>query len=227
MGMFFGQNQLGGSPPTPVVSNIKYGRLYNWYAASNPLFAPAGWHVPSNTEFNALSTELGGNSVSGGKLKEAGLTYWNDPNIADNTSGFSARADGDRNASDGVFRNMLVYAKFWTATQFPSPTTSGYEIMLLPGDDNYYINGNNKKFGDNIRLIKDDSTDPGFLEDIDGNIYRTVKIGTQVWLAGNWACTKLRDGTPIPNVTNGTTWSGLTTEAYCNYNNDITNVFLP
>jgi hypothetical protein len=80
-----------------------------------------------------------------------------------------------------------------------------------------------KTAGFSIRLIKDDSTDPGTLTDIDGNVYKTVKIGNQVWTASNWKCTKYSDGTPIPNVTDNTAWCALTTGAWCVYDNDINN----
>jgi uncharacterized protein (TIGR02145 family) len=56
--------------------------------------------------------------------------------------------------------------------------------------------------------------------DIDGNIYNTVIIGTQVWLAQNLKTTKLNDGTPIPTVTDGTAWSLLSTPGYVWYGND-------
>ena len=56
--------------------------------------------------------------------------------------------------------------------------------------------------------------------DGDGNTYGTTKIGTQRWLAENLKTTTYNDGTAIPNVTNGATWAGLTTHAYCWYNND-------
>lgn len=56
--------------------------------------------------------------------------------------------------------------------------------------------------------------------DIDGNIYHTVTIGSQVWLAENLKTTKYRDGTPIPNITNNTTWSSLSNGGgYCDYEN--------
>lgn len=64
----------------------------------------------------------------------------------------------------------------------------------------------------------------GTITDIDGNTYQTVKIGNQWWMAENLKSTHYRNGDPIPNVTDGATWEGLTTGAYCEYNNDINNV---
>jgi len=68
------------------------------------------------------------------------------------------------------------------------------------------------------------SSSPGTVTDIDGNIYQTITIGTQVWMAENLKVTHYSNGDAIPNVTNSETWVGLTTGAYCEYNNDVNNV---
>ena len=59
----------------------------------------------------------------------------------------------------------------------------------------------------------------GTMTDQDGNIYKTVTIGTQTWMAENLRTTKYNDGTAISNVTGATEWANLKTGAYCNYNN--------
>ncbi len=64
----------------------------------------------------------------------------------------------------------------------------------------------------------------GTVTDIDGNVYQTVTIGTQVWMAENLKVTHYRNGEAIPNVTDNATWEGLTTGAYSEYDNDINNV---
>lgn len=59
----------------------------------------------------------------------------------------------------------------------------------------------------------------GTMSDIDGNIYKTIKIGNQTWMAENLRTTHYQNGAEIPNITYNEEWSNLTTGAYCNYNN--------
>jgi uncharacterized protein (TIGR02145 family) len=63
----------------------------------------------------------------------------------------------------------------------------------------------------------------GSMADRDGNTYKTVAIGNQVWMAENLKTTRYRNGDLIPNVTDNSKWIGLTTGAYSWYNNDINN----
>ena len=60
---------------------------------------------------------------------------------------------------------------------------------------------------------------PETVTDIDGNVYRTVKIGGQVWMAENLKAIHYRDGTPIPRVQSNDIWCRLTKGAYCLYQN--------
>ena len=54
-----------------------------------------------------------------------------------------------------------------------------------------------------------------FLKGIDGNIYNTVTVGTQEWMAENLKVNHYNDGTPIPFVLNNEKWSLLVKGAYC------------
>jgi uncharacterized protein (TIGR02145 family) len=70
-------------------------------------------------------------------------------------------------------------------------------------------------------LVYQLSKNPHIVKDIDGNIYQTVTIRDQIWMKENLKTTRFNDGKPIPLVTNDEKWKGLTTPAYCWYNNDL------
>ena len=101
---------------------------------------------------------------------------------------------------------------------FTSPMTG-----LTPGRT-YYLrayatNSSGTAYGNEITFTTKNLT----VTDVDGNIYSTVTIGTQVWLASNLKTTRYNDGTPIPLVTNSDAWFKLKTPGYCWYNNDVSN----
>ena len=56
--------------------SLGYGALYNWYTVNTGKLCPEGWHVPADEEWTILTDFLGGKSVAGGKLKEAGTYHW-------------------------------------------------------------------------------------------------------------------------------------------------------
>ena len=67
----------------------------------------------------------------------------------------------------------------------------------------------------------------GTVNDIDGNVYHYITIGTQAWLVENLKTTHLRDGTPIPNEKDSVKWCLSDTQqelqtslSYCDYNNN-------
>ncbi|HEY3372477.1 MAG TPA: FISUMP domain-containing protein [Prolixibacteraceae bacterium] len=107
-------------------------------------------------------------------------------------------------------------------TQEDSSFTS--HITGLKPNTTYYLRAyatNYKETGyGNELTFKTLASGIGPVTDIDGNVYNTVIIGTQVWMVENLQTTRYNDGTPIPQ---DTVWFNLRTEAYCWYDNDIAN----
>jgi uncharacterized protein (TIGR02145 family) len=137
-----------------AVNLSEYGRLYNWYAVDDARgLCPSGWHVPSDDEYTTLTDFLGGTSVAGGKMKEAGTTHWNSPNIgADNSSGFTAVASGFRIIT-GEFGNLLANGYFWSSS--PSDGNAWYRRLYSYGasvDRSYYYSHRN---GFAVRCVGD------------------------------------------------------------------------
>lgn len=70
-------------------------------------------------------------------------------------------------------------------------------------------------------FVVTDASTAETITDVDGNVYRTVKIGNQVWMMENLRTTHYRDGTIIQNVTGNSDWAMQSNGAYCNYNNNL------
>ncbi len=60
----------------------------------------------------------------------------------------------------------------------------------------------------------------GTVSDNDGNIYKTIDIGTQTWMAENLKVTNYNDNTKIPLITDNDDWESLSTPGYCWYENN-------
>ncbi|MDX9858604.1 MAG: FISUMP domain-containing protein [candidate division Zixibacteria bacterium] len=61
----------------------------------------------------------------------------------------------------------------------------------------------------------------GTVTDIDGNVYQTIRIGDQWWMAENLKVTHYRNGDPIEHVSEASAWRVLSTGAYCEWINPI------
>ena len=215
--------------PIPVpVTAIKYGLLYNWFAATDVRnIAADGWEVPIMDDFNELATYLISNS--GDKLKEFGLTYWDTGNNGDNSAGFNGRGSGSRDLGISGFNYLKISSYFWDRNDLTFPYV-GYGQLIYNNSNLTGDGGNNAGIGLSIRLIKTTTTlsdgETGTYTGNDGKVYRTICIGTQEWLADNLAETKYRNGDTIPEVTDNSAWAALTTGALCAYNNDWSNVLI-
>ena len=131
-----------------------YGRLYNWYAVDTGNLAPAGWRVPTDDEWQTLVDYLGGSSVAGGKMKEAGTAHWNSPNTgATNESGFTALPGGYRNYYGGYFTNLGYSGDFWSATELS--TYYAWRRYLYYGNTQVGRGSYYKQGGYSVRCVRD------------------------------------------------------------------------
>ncbi len=131
-----------------------YGKLYNWYAVNDPRgLAPAGWHIPTDAEWTTLSTCLGGVTVAGGKMREAGTAHWASPNSgATNSSGFTGLPGGFRSYV-GDFTDWPYQGYWWSSTSSTS-YASWYRNLFFNTTD-IYRNTGEKRDGFSVRCVKD------------------------------------------------------------------------
>ncbi len=95
------------------------------------------------------------------------------------------------------------------------------EITGLTSGTQYYVrayatNGSGTSYGKTRTFT---ALITGTVTDIDGNTYRTVKIGDQWWMAENLKVTHYRSGAPINGFTSKREWREDSEGAYCYYNN--------
>ena len=222
--------------PGPVTA-IKYGLLYNWYAATDARnIAADGWSVPEKTDYETLNDYIDDYLTAGGYLKDVGFTYWDIPNEgATNAYNFNGRGGGMR-FSGGSFDLIKYVLSLLTTDNFMIGDVNATWNYQLFSDSTFGDIGDNEiHTGGYIRTLRQSTESELLLDDgaacdnyigNDGKVYRTVKIGTQVWLADNLAETKYRNGDTIPEVTENSAWAALSTGALCAYNNDWSNVLI-
>jgi uncharacterized protein (TIGR02145 family) len=141
------------------VSNKKiYGNLYNWYSIypgtnGGKNVCPTGWHVSNNDEWITLITNLGGEGIAGGKLKEAGTEHWLPPNFGGtNESGFSGLAAGYRGYY-GEYSSIKSLGSWWSISE-ADPTNAWYHLIHYDKGAIYHAYYY-KYAGNSVRCIKD------------------------------------------------------------------------
>lgn len=212
----------------------KYGYLYNEYAlqgtSGGSITSSDTWKsmgIYPSSGLQVLISYIGNDTTFLG-VKSTGTTYWNSPNTgALNLHNFNLHGSGSRSSVNGSFNDLKVnailacYPTFTYTNNYTSGANNGYTV---PG----FRTGRSVRL---FRAVGADSikSDGAYCDDYignDGQAYKTVKIGTQVWTVENLCETKYRDLSTIPTVTDGGAWIALTTGAKCAYNNDESNVFL-
>lgn len=135
--------------------NIPYGKLYNWYTVNDPRgVAPAGWHIPTYTEWMTLINYLGGDSIAGGKLKEVGTSHWlqTENNITNSTC-FIGLPAGERNYNISTPFFMMGYLGCWWSSS--NAGINGYYNFSVSDNNSYTSIGESPgPEGYSIRCIK-------------------------------------------------------------------------
>lgn len=166
-------NMAEDRPPTCYYpegkqSNWKYGRLYEWSTAKE--ICPEGWHLPDSLEWQTLFDAVGGIEVAGEVLQSQNVYG----TVEEMFAGF-------RNSA-GEFNFFDKYADFWindeSGDKFVELQRRYDRASFMPNTD--YMPGNLTGYAYSVRCIMDYITD-----ERDGQTYRTVKIGDQVWTAEN------------------------------------------
>jgi uncharacterized protein (TIGR02145 family) len=131
-----------------------YGKLYNWYAVRDSRgLAPAGWHVPTDTEWTQLTDFLGGGDVAGAKMKST--AGWVSNGNGTNESGFLG-LPGDSRGRNGAFGSASdggTIGCWWSSTEAYTNYAWTRYLSYTVGyvyKDYYY-----KELGFSVRCLRD------------------------------------------------------------------------
>lgn len=139
----------------------EYGGLYQWdemmkYSTQQGVrgICPQYWHLPSEADWFELSGFLGGESIAGGMMKEAGTNHWSAPNTgATNSSGFTGLPGGMR-LSSGGFDGQSSYGSWWSSREHSS--LYAWNRTLAYNYEHLSISyGGARFYGFSVRCLKD------------------------------------------------------------------------
>ena len=97
-------------------------------------------------------------------------------------------------------------------------------ISELSSNTTYYFrafatNNNGTSYGNEVTIKTLIAKGSGYVSDIDGNVYKTINIGDQVWMAENLKTSHYSNGNLIPQLKSEEKWSNFKKGAWCNYGN--------
>jgi hypothetical protein len=162
-----------------------------------------------------------------------GLAILTTNNVIAQSTTASSGGNITDNGGSAITARGVVWNTTGTPTISDSKTTDGSgtgsyvsNLTTLSPSTTFYVrayatNNTGTAYG-NEQIFTTTSLSPS-IEDIDGNTYNTVQIGTQVWMSENLKTTRYRNGGSIPYVVGNADWQALTTGAWSYYNHDEAN----
>ena len=183
-------------------TGLTFGQSYTYRVAAFTSVNTSTWAtITAVTEFPAPSN-LSASSVSDSEL----LLTWTD------NTGYETGFLIERDAGSGFSEIGTVSANVteYTDTGLPNGQNYSYRAAAFTAmnTSDYSVTA---------------TASTSVVVDIDGNLYETIQIGDQVWMAENLKVTHYRDGTAIPNLTDAGGWTNTSSGAYCIYNNNASN----
>jgi uncharacterized protein (TIGR02145 family) len=101
---------------------------------------------------------------------------------------------------------------------------NGIKMKTSASGDTLYTGGGNYLIIPGISSANPIMNQPEApVTDIDGNVYQTVRIGTQVWMKENLKVSKYRNGNSIQSGLTDNQWNNVVSGAYAMYDNDPSN----
>jgi len=128
-----------------------YGKLYNWYAVNDARgLCPKGWHIPKESEWQKLSDALGGDSIAGRNMKQAGM--WKGAEANTTSNAFAALPAGSSNCCGFFYLNQFAY--FWSADEQDS-IQANYRFIGTASPQLRKFSMN-KNYGYSCRCVQDE-----------------------------------------------------------------------
>ena len=129
----------------------KYGRLYTWAAANTA--CPTGWHLPTLSEWQKLTSNVGTESTAGKTLKAT--SGWKEDENGTDDYGFSALPAGIKAYSTGEYSDIGGHTSFWSQTTDDKDAEKAYDAYMYGNHDFMYTNSVPKTNEFSVRCIKD------------------------------------------------------------------------
>lgn len=170
---------------------------------------PDGWRLPNMDDYETLFDYVGGKDIAGKKLKSLSNGYWLNNGFGDDSYGFSVLPSGTlftngmtygdrRNCSfiwsssekDSLFANLVGFNSNFSAVELTAlRKNQAFSVRCLkkggekPVSSSSFSQSSSSKAS--WAYLNPSYSYGEMVDDRDGQVYKTVEIGVQTWMAEN------------------------------------------